>query len=373
MESIVSALPENSDSWEQLMTFLPAHWESKCSELGALRRFRNFSGAPALLRTLMIHLVDGCSLRETKTRAKLGGIADVSDVALLKRLNRSGEWFRWMTTELLKKWSNKYPLEKLHGEWSLELVDATHVSEPGNTGTDWRIHYAFNIQRMECTTLKVTDYKVGESFKNFDPGPKTVYVADRGYYHHDGIEHVVAKGGNVLVRMNLSQAKLFSKTGKEFNVLRNLRSLKKNQIGEWNVCINRGSGEIHGRVCAIRKGKLAAQKSKEKVRQTYARKQKKLTEQVLIAAEYVFVFTTLPEDVISASRALELYRGRWQIELVFKRLKSIIGLGHLPKQDPEGAKAWIHGKIFCAFLIETLIEAGERFFPWGFLLEPQTT
>ena len=61
-----------------------------------------------------------------------------------------------------------------------------------------------------------------------------------------------------------------------------------------------------------------------------------------------------------------MYRGRWQIEIVFKRLKSIIGLGHLPKQDPIGAKAWIHGKIFTAFLIETLITAGERFFPWGF-------
>jgi len=63
---------------------------------------------------------------------------------------------------------------------------------------------------------------------------------------------------------------------------------------------------------------------------------------------------------------LEMYRGLWQIEMTFKRLKSILSLGHLPKQDPEGAKAWIHGKIFSAFLIEALIIAGERFFPWGY-------
>ena len=75
-----------------------------------------------------------------------------------------------------------------------------------------------------------------------------------------------------------------------------------------------------------------------------------------------FVFTTLPEKLVKPSVVLEIYRGRWQIELVFKRLKSIIGLGHLPKQDPVGAKAWIHGKLFAAFLIEALISAGERFF-----------
>jgi hypothetical protein len=59
---------------------------------------------------------------------------------------------------------------------------------------------------------------------------------------------------------------------------------------------------------------------------------------------------------------MELYRGRWQIELVFKRLKSIIGIGALPKQDKTGAKAWLHGKIFVAFMIETFISLGESFF-----------
>ena len=58
-----------------------------------------------------------------------------------------------------------------------------------------------------------------------------------------------------------------------------------------------------------------------------------------------------------------MYRGRWQIELALKRLKSIAGLSHLPKQDPIGAKAWIQGKIFSAFLLEALIVAGERFSP----------
>jgi hypothetical protein len=38
-----------------------------------------------------------------------------------------------------------------------------------------------------------------------------------------------------------------------------------------------------------------------------------------------------------------LYRSRWQIELAFKRMKSLMGLGHLPKKDPVSCRAWLIG------------------------------
>ena len=64
---------------------------------------------------------------------------------------------------------------------------------------------------------------------------------------------------------------------------------------------------------------------------------------------------------------------RWQVELAFKRLKSILSLGHLRKQDVEGSKAWINGKFFVAILIETMIEAGRSFFPWGYPISDDET
>ena len=92
------------DDWQVVRRFLPVGWEDKARELGALRRCRNFSGAVALLRTLLIHLADGCSLRETVVRARQGGLVSVSDVALLKRLKASGEWFRWMAERVMQDW-----------------------------------------------------------------------------------------------------------------------------------------------------------------------------------------------------------------------------------------------------------------------------
>jgi hypothetical protein len=79
------------DEWEVIERLLPPGWEAKAKETGTLRRCRGFREPGVLLRVLMIHLVDGCSLRETAVRAAEGGLAKVSDVALLKALWRRAQ------------------------------------------------------------------------------------------------------------------------------------------------------------------------------------------------------------------------------------------------------------------------------------------
>ncbi len=70
----------------------------------------------------------------------------------------------------------------------------------------------------------------------------------------------------------------------------------------------------------------------------------------------------------AAAKVLEFYRGRWQIVLVFKRLKSLLDLGHPRKVDPAAARSWIHGKFLVAFLVKALLREGDAFFHWGYLL-----
>lgn len=297
----------NKEDREVLASFLPAGWREKAKELGSLTRLRNFKDSDSLLRTLLIHFVDGCSLRETVVRAKPGNIAEVSAVALYKRLNKSGEWLRWMASELMQTWATKLPIKMFPADINVRVVDGTHI-----------------------------------------------------------IEYVAGTGGDVLVSANLINPPLCQRNGKKIHLIRRLRTLHGTQVGDWPVYVQGDKGFIEGRLCAIKKSKADTEKARKKVLQESRRKGRKAQPETVESAGYIFVFTTLPEKLVKPSVVLEIYRGRWQIELVFKRLKSIIGLGHLPKQDPVGAKAWIHGKLFAAFLIEALISAGERFFPWGF-------
>ena len=366
MEKLKS-LDQDHD-WLYLLTFLPSGWQQKAKESGALLRSRNFPNAEVLLRTLLIHLADGCSLRETVTRAKRGNLVSVTDVALLKRLKSSGEWLRWMAEELMKTWIERQPSSIFSSNHNIRIIDGSNIQEPGSTGSNWRLHYSICLPSLRCDEVYVTPPKIGESFKRFKVKHGDLFLGDRGYAQRPGILHVINGGGDVLIRLNLTNVPLVKSDGTSFPLLEHLRSLEGTMIGDWKVWVPFDSRLIPGRICAIKKNKEAAEKARKKALRENGRKGAKVKPETIESAGYIFVFTTLKSDV-RPSAILEMYRGRWQVELVFKRLKSIIGLGHLKKTDVEAAKAWIHGKLLVAFLIEALIVAGERFFPWGYPIQ----
>jgi hypothetical protein len=80
-------------------------------------------------------------------------------------------------------------------------------------------------------------------------------------------------------------------------------------------------------------------------------------------AKYVIVFTTRSSG--SAVDVLRSYRMRWQIELVFKRLKSLAQLGHVPKHDDRSSRAWLYGKLLVTLLAQKLIRIGRDISPSG--------
>lgn len=354
------------EDFEIVRRFLPTGWEAQAKQLGALRRARGFADAERLLRTLLIHIADGCSLRETVVRAERSGLANVSDVALLLRLKGAGEWLRWMAEGVMRNWMERQPEAVFGAERKVRILDGTTVQEPGARSSTWRIHYSVRLPDLHCDEVHLTATESGETFKRFGIRAGELVVADGGYAHYSGIAEVNQAQAQVLVRINLKALSLEDQTGAPFPLLPWLRTLTPGQCGNAVVVLAGKQGTIPGRVCAIAMSKTAAERARKRVRRDHQRKYRRPRPETLEAAGYVIVFTTVPASQLSAAKVLELYRGRWQVELVFKRLKSLLGLGHLKKSDPEAARAWLHGKLLVAFLIEALIDAGPRFFPWGY-------
>lgn len=357
-----------SDDWILLQGFLPPGWKKKAKELGALTRQRGIKNPESLMRILLIHLADGCSLRETVVRAKLGKIAEISDVALLKRLRKSSEWFQWIAIEMLKTLGG--PVEK--PEWvngfNVRLVDATVITEPGSTGTDWRIHYSLKLFGLECDFLQVTPPDGGETLSRFPVKEGDLLIGDRVYSTIKGIEYVLSQKGDVIGRLKNKAMTLKNSDGSVFNLLEQFSSLEYGQIGQWKVKVTDDQKKwINLRLCAIKKSPKAAEYSIKKVKREMKKKQRTIDPVTLKLHKYFFLITTVPEEKLSPEQVLLLYRARWQIELAFKRLKSILGLGHLPKYDENSAKAWLHGKLVVAFLAQSIIDSGYCFSPWGYI------
>jgi len=352
------------EDWEVIERVLPEGWQEAARRTGALRRTRGFKDAASLLRTMLIHLVDGCSLRETAVRAQAGGLADVSDVALLLRLRGCGEWFRWLGEQMSSRLS-KTTREVFAGK-RVRLVDASVVCEPGATGSSWRIHYMIDLSTLACEQLQVTLPECGETLTRFEVSPGEILMADRGLAHRRGIRHVVERGGDVIVRANLVSVPLEDEQGQPLALLAKLRELKVGEAGHWQAFMRDEQGRVALEVCALKKSAEQTRKAQRKLLESASKRQRNVQPDTLEAAGYVVVLTTLKR--VCARQILELYRHRWQIELAFKRLKSLLELGHLKKSDQDGAKAWLQGKLFAATLIETLLAVGEHFSPWGYPL-----
>jgi hypothetical protein len=319
--------------------------------------------AEVLLRLVLLHVAGGLSLRQTANRARELGWAQLSDVALFKRLRASAGWLEYLCTSLWRGLSWPEGLEARR--WGWRIVDATTIQEPGAAEITWRIHYTVRLPTLACDFVSVTGVRGGETLCRIPVRGQDVVLADRGYSHRAGVAWVLSQGAHVIVRHQGANFPLLQRQGGSLELLPSLRGLVGHRPGGWGVAFEQEGRRWEVWLHAVRKSTEAAERAKEELRQERG---PSLQPETLELAEYVVVLTSLSPAVLPALQALSLYRGRWQIELVFKVLKGLLGIGELAKYDPASARAWMQAKLLTALLIERLEREAGFFSPWGFPL-----
>jgi hypothetical protein len=358
------------EEWCVLASLLPEGWRNLARETGAMKRARGSVDSPdVLLQLLFLHVATGLSLKQAAARATTQGLVSVSDVALMKRLRSSEEWLRELAKRMFESSRFAAKVSLAPEGRRVRAVDATTVEEPGATGTNWRVHYSIGLPEMRCDFYQLTDATGGETYTQLPVERGDIILGDRGYCHRKGVAHVLRDHGDVIVRFHSTSFPLLVPdpgSEKSLTVLPLLRDLEGCQPGEWAARFETDGERWPIRLCAVRKSVAAAEVAKEKILRAARKKQRKVQPQTLEFAEYVVVLATLENGLLNASEILELYRARWQIELCFKRFKSLLQLGHLPKRSDKSARAWIQGKLLTVLLIERLIQEADLFSPWGF-------
>ena len=96
--------------WPYLMAFLggKARVAKLAYETGAFARARKIESPEVLLRLILMWAVAERSLMDTAALAAEAGLADVSDVALLKRIAKAANWIGALLGELLVDRSMSY-------------------------------------------------------------------------------------------------------------------------------------------------------------------------------------------------------------------------------------------------------------------------
>jgi hypothetical protein len=358
------------EDWEVLVSMFPEGWDVQAKVTGAMERQSGITIPETLLRLFLLHVARGYSLRETAVRAKQSGLATISDVGLLKRLRRSEDWLHWLCTQLIAENGVRMPEQKVAG--AVRIVDGTIIKEPGKTGSQWRMLYSMRLPELRCDYFDLTASTgegTGESLVRLPVEKHDLILGDAAYSTEAGIQWVVSQGGDVLVRLNPHSLPVQGMSGENFDLLSSLQTLKTaGEIGEWLVKL-KGTA-VKGRICAIRKSEAAIAQAHQRIKRRASKRQVETKPETWEYAKYVTVFTT--DLSTPAKTIMEWYRARWQIELTFKRFKSLAQLGHLPKYDDQSSRAWLYGKLFVALLAQKLIRIGRDISPWGYVRQQGT-
>lgn len=357
------------DEWGVVERLLPQGWEAAARECGAFRRARYIKDPSTLLRVLLFHAGQGSGLRQSVAMLRVAGVAELSQVALLKRLRGSRRWLTWIAGELCRQWRDR---DGPPGQMRVRVVDSTCVQGPASRGTDWRIHYALDLASLECDWQELTDASGGETLARVPAQPGDVVMADRNYFTLRGIGKVAAAGAYALTRLRWTHPRLLDAQGNACHALELVNGLRTGRVGEWPVQAPVPGGVVvPGRLVALRLPKPLAEEARQRAKRAAAKNSKMVHPNTLKAAEYVLLFTTVPAAQLSAKAVLELYRYRWQVELAFKWLKQLLRIGRVPHKDPEAAAGWIQAKLVLALLLESLFRSARTFSPWGYPLTEQ--
>ena len=350
---------------EKLMEKLPEGYEKTCYETGAMKRAREIKRPRDLMMLALSYVSQNFSLMEMSEIARLKGIGNISDVGFMKRFSKCNEWFVNILKQIeVEEVANYKKPEKL-SKYKFKAIDASDVTSKGAVKSRYRLHYAINLFTMSSDEYKITNQKTGESLTNFTIAPDDLVIADRGYGTKKSIEYCLESKGDFILRIRNNPFKLYDESQEEVHIIDFLEGITEDEAKEVLVYMESSKKEkIPLRLCIIKKPPETKENT-SRIIKTYERThQRKLSEETKRAHEYFFVLSSLPKELASAKEILEIYRLRWQVELYFKRLKSIMDFGDLPIKNEQSIKAWLSGKLIFALLIEKMI-ASVDFSPYG--------
>jgi hypothetical protein len=345
--------PNKSDNlFEKLLQDLPADLIASARQFKAFTRSRKLKTPADVLRAVLLYSGLDQSLREVAGTMTLVLGEEITDQAISDRLVAARPWMQVLLEQLLG-----YPGEDLHkclpGR-RIVAVDATQVMTVQARGNGYRIHTKVDLVNFEILELLVSDTKTGESLVNFQYQTGEVVIGDRAYIRRNRILELADQGVEVIGRFSPTQCVVEDESGQPIEWEKRFSSLAEGESRTLQVWLNdRKQARLRAWLHVYRKDQAAAGQARRKARRKAQQDKRTVRRQTLQMCDYVMVLTSICEEELSREIIFRLYRMRWQIELIFKRWKTLLAVAKLRcRQMSQLAWSWVYGKLLYCLLIE---------------------
>ena len=335
--------------WSLIEAHLPEGWRELATEMGLVRKRpphmgQKITDIAVALRLVLHYAAQRGSMRLTTSAAASAGIVAISQPGFFKWIFKIGAYLEALVARMVDP--SRFGSERWGG-YSLIVADATTVERPGAKGTTSRIHYALQLADLQPRTIRVTDEKVGETMRNYDPEPGELWIVDRAYSTPPSVLYVVERGSDILVRVNRHSLPLRDARGRRIDIPSLLASTpRRGRARGKSVRVVTADGrEARARLSWVWLPSANAVKARANATRDGVKEAVELH-----LTEYLAVLTTASRSRLTDAQALELYRARWQVELDFKRDKSIGQLDTLPNLLSKTIHSWLYAKVLLTLI-----------------------
>ena len=337
--------------WRWIRSRFPYHLQSLAKSTEAVTFWRAVPSAQVLLRMLLLWSISGFGLRSVAAWAQRSGWASLSADSLRYRFRNAEGFVTAVLAHVLQHWVR---VPKAQGV-ALRLVDASMLAIAGPSGRCFRLHAVYDPARGAMSSVELTDDKAGEDLQRGPHHPRDVVIADRGLARVPSLVALSLKNVWWIVRATLSSIKLFDAQGQRLD-RRATQLCEQAKPGgsavQFETWLHEGEHRVAARLVIVALPKDKAMLARKKMEQRSRKKRKTPDPTALHLAGYVMLLTTLPQQVASADAVLQWYRVRWQIELFFKRCKSLLNLQIVVSASDELLRV----RLLCSMLIAALVD-----------------
>jgi len=349
-----------ADQYSDLLSRLPTDLDldGLAKTTKAIERKRKLGGGAKLLRMALARGPGGLSLSQTAAWAELIGLASLSDPAVKYRLDKAVGFLQAVMERQLAAHAASAALH-WPGRW-LTAGDGSNVQQRASKGTDWRIHAVFDLGSGGFSHLELTDKHGAEQATRGAPRPGEVRAMDRNFARAPALaafRRQSAEQADFIVRVRWKAFTLSRPDGSPFSLIEHLQHLPEDDAPHEVMVqanVRPGQPKLPLRLIILRKPTEVAEAARLALQRAAPRKQKRLDPRSLIAAGFLILATSLPADAYPADEVLMAYRLRWQIELAFKRLKSLLHIDRLPTYTAEASRSWLYAHLVLALLCDQI-------------------
>lgn len=288
----------------------------------------------------------------------------MSDTAWKKQFKKGALWFLQITKKLFDEEIRSHPNSRTILNYAkVYAVDATEIPQEGQKNTNIRIHTTYSLTQNCVSETVISDNHTAESILHATLEEGALYLADRGYGRTTQFAALLDAGADFIIRISPANIKLY--TDKACTNRVDFSSLLSEPAAERLSlhCWFRFRKKVYPlRIAASRIPEEQTEAAEKRVRAKASKAQRKIAETTILFSRWVVLASSLP-TAIKGRDIFHVYRLRWQIELFFKRCKSLMNFHKLRKSTSEYLFAMTSDFLAVVYLVSLLTLRFPELFP----------